>query len=122
MSVDQYVRLRSSEVRDEFVAVLFASWLAPVHSTLGESDGGVAESEAWSRARLPHGSRRFEISGARAAGQRSAREIVAVRKQPPNTSVEPTARAASVRTELDSSFAFTVSSARLPRLWLTLIR
>ena len=41
---------------------------------------------------------------------------------PPNTSVEPTAYAVSIRIVMDSFFTFTVSSARLPRLWLTSIR
>jgi hypothetical protein len=40
----------------------------------------------------------------------------------PNTSVEPTAYAASFPVVMDSLFMFTVSSARLPRLWLTSIR
>ena len=43
-------------------------------------------------------------------------------RERPNTSVEPTARAVSVSIVMDSSFTFTVSSARLTRLWLTLIR
>ncbi len=41
---------------------------------------------------------------------------------PANTSVEPTAYAVSVQIVMDSLFAFTVSSARLPGLWLTSIR
>ncbi len=40
----------------------------------------------------------------------------------PNILVEPTAYAVSVRIVMDSLFAFTGSSARLPRLWLTSIR
>ena len=39
-----------------------------------------------------------------------------------NTSVEPTATAVSIRSAMDSSITFTVSSARLPWLWLTSIR
>ena len=40
----------------------------------------------------------------------------------PNTSLEPTAYAVSIHMSIDSSITVGVSSARLTRLWLSLIR
>ena len=64
-------------------------------------------------------------SNAQRPRKRNAGEFWRTRDQSmmrPNTSLEPTADAVLLRTQMDLSVTFAVSLARLTRLWLSLIR
>ena len=128
MSVFQHSHLchLRSRLADEFTATwwLISPQLAPVGEQIVESGRCVGQFGAHHRDRTHHSSRQFDRRTQEEQDREPTRrhEIIAVRMQPPNTSLEPTAYAVSVQIMMDSLFTFAVSSPRLPRLWLSLIR
>ena len=128
MSVFQHSHLchLRSRLADEFTATwwLISPQLAPVGEQIVESGRCVGQFGAHHRDRTHHSSRQFDRRTQEEQDREPTRrhEIIAVRMQPPNTSLEPTADAVSVRTVIDSLFTLISFHSSVHRLWLSLIR